>query len=721
MSMLNPATRAAAAGIRRRPRQLLLTGLAVLVATAFAAGAVLLTGTLRAALTEDAVHTPAGASHVVSVRGPDTGPGSGPDTGTVAIAQRLREVPGVTGVAPVFGGVVPLAAGTTSGDWLVTSDPMTGPLTALPAPEQGRAAGPGEVLIGSATAERTGLAPGDTVTLGDRSLRVAGVVRLPFESLDSLVLTTQDALALDGALYASRIDVAGDADTAALGAAAGGERVRTAAEQRDAEIAEASASVLAVLAGLSVFVGLALVAAAVVVSSTFRIVLARRSRDLALLRCVGASRGQVTRSVLAEAALTGLVAGVLGTAAAVGAGYGGLAVARASGVDVPALAVQPLWLAGCVLLAVLTTVLAALPPARAAGRVAPVVALGSADATEAHAPRARTRLPAAAVLAALAAATAGIGVTLGDQLGGLAVVALSGLLLVAALGVTGPFLISGVAAALRPLTVRSGPLRLAVANARRLSRRTAAMTTVLALGVGLTAALLVAVAGASADARASIDRSLPADAVILPVWQDDDAARAAAAQALAATLDANPQLQAYAAGTEVRVDAVPGADPRAVREAVAGSIGDAGSVTWTADVREQMESALSVARAIGAGLIGTTVVVAVVGVAVTLALSVGERTREIALLRTFGLTRAGSRRAVAAEAGLAGAVGAVVGVLLGGVYGLLALRAIELDGGVPPVGQLMGLAAVVTVVSVVASVAPMRRAGRVEPAHGVVG
>ncbi|MEU6699296.1 FtsX-like permease family protein [Pseudonocardia sp. NPDC046786] len=717
MSLLNPATRAAVAGIRRRPRQLLLTGLAVLVATAFAAGAVLLTGTLRAALTEDAVHTPAGASHVVSVRSTD----ADADSAAGTLAQRLRAVPGVTDVAPGFSGVVPVAAGTTSGDWLVSSDPMTGPLSVLPAPEQGRPAGPGEVLVGAATAERTGLVPGDSVRLGGESMRVAGVVGLPFESLDSLVLTTQDALALDGTLYASRIDVAGDADTAALGAAAGGERVRTAAEQRDAEIAEASASVLAVLAGLSVFVGLALVASAVVVGSTFRIVLARRSRDLALLRCVGASRGQVTRSVLAEAALTGLVAGVFGTAAAVGAGHAGIAVARMSGVDAPALAVQPLWLAGCVLLAVLTTVLAALPPARAAGRVPPVVALGAADVTEARAPRARTRLPAAAVLAVLAAGTAGIGVTLGEQLAGLAVIALSGLLLFAALVVTGPFLISAAATLLRPVADRSGPLRLAVANASRLSRRTAAMTTVLALGVGLTAALLVAVAGASDDARASIDRAYPADAVILPVWQGDDAARGAAAQQLAVTLDAEPQLQAYAAGTEVRVDAVPGADPRAVREAVAGVIGDAGSVTWTADVREQMESGLSVARTIGAGLIGTTVVVAVVGVAVTLALSVGERTREIALLRTFGLTRAGSRRAVAAEAGLAGAVGAVVGVLLGAVYGLLALRAMGMDGGTPPVGQLVGLAAVVTVVSVAASVAPMRRAGRVEPAHGVVG
>lgn len=81
-----------------------------------------------------------------------------------------------------------------------------------------------------------------------------------------------------------------------------------------------SATVASVLAGLSVFVGLALVAATVVVGSTFRIVLARRGRELALLRCVGASRSQVTRSVLAEAAVTGLVAGIGGAVVAVVAG-----------------------------------------------------------------------------------------------------------------------------------------------------------------------------------------------------------------------------------------------------------------------------------------------------------------------------------------------------------------------------------------------------------------
>lgn len=701
---MNPATRAAVAGARRSPRQLLLTGLAVLVATVFAAAAVLLTASLRADLLGNTSSVPAGATFALET---DTSSGAA----TTGLEGRLRALSGVTAVSTSRSGAVAVVAGGASGTWLLSTDPMTGPLQGLEPLTAGRLpAGPGEALVGASTAERTGLAPGATVGLGDRTLTVTGVVPVRSEGIDALVVRDDDPAA--ARLSAYRTVVAGKPDPTALAAVPGVTGVRTADDQRTEDLASASASADALLAGLSVFVGLALVAAAVVVASTFRIVLARRTRELALLRCVGAGRGQVVRSVLAEAALTGLVAGVAGAIVAVAGGWAALAAAGAAGMNAPALVVPWGRIAGCVLLAVVVTVLAALAPALAAGRTPPVVALGAADASGARAPRARVRLSLAAVALVLAVLLAVAGVAMGSPLGGLVLAALSGMLVFAALVATGPFVVSGAAALVAPVVARWAPGRIAVGNARRMSRRTAAMTTVLSLGVGLTAAMLVAVAGASADVTASLERDYPADIVVY--------ADAGEAASLAARLDAVPELTAREADGLVLVDPAPGADPVAVRTAVVRAAGDA-PVTFTAELREQAETAVGAVRGVGLGLVGVTLLVAVVGIGVTLALSVSERTREIALLRTLGLSRAASRRAVAIEAALAGAVAAVLGVVLGGVYGLLALTASGLGSlTVPPLGQLAGLAVAVVAVAVLASVGPLRRAGRIEPAHGVV-
>ncbi|OLM33952.1 putative ABC transporter integral membrane protein [Pseudonocardia sp. Ae717_Ps2] len=701
---MNPATRAAVAGARRSPRQLLLTGLAVLVATVFAAAAVLLTASLRADLLGNTSSVPAGATFALET---DTSSGAA----TTELEGRLRALSGVTAVSTSRSGAVAVVAGGASGTWLLSTDPMTGPLQGLEPLTAGRLpAGPGEALVGASTAERTGLAPGATVGLGDRTLTVTGVVPVRSEGIDSLVVRDDDPAA--AGLSAYRTAVAGKPDPTALAAVPGVTGVRTADDQRTEDLASASASADALLAGLSVFVGLALVAAAVVVASTFRIVLARRTRELALLRCVGAGRGQVVRSVLAEAALTGLVAGVAGAAVAVAGGWVALAAAGAAGMNAPALVVPWGRIAGCVLLAVVVTVLAALAPALAAGRTPPVVALGAADASGARAPRARVRLSLAAVSLVLAVLLAVAGVAMGSPLGGLVLAALSGMLVFAALVATGPFVVSGAAALVAPVVARWAPGRIAVGNARRMSRRTAAMTTVLSLGVGLTAAMLVAAAGASADVTASLERDYPADIVVY--------ADAGEAASLAARLDAVPELTAREADGLVLVDPAPGVDPVAVRTAVVRAAGDA-PVAFTAELREQAETTVGAVRGVGLGLVGVTLLVAVVGIGVTLALSVSERTREIALLRTLGLSRAASRRAVAIEAALAGAVAAVLGVVLGGVYGLLALTASGLGSlTVPPLGQLAGLAVAVVAVAVLASVGPLRRAGRIEPAHGVV-
>ncbi|MFC7656055.1 FtsX-like permease family protein [Pseudonocardia benzenivorans] len=149
------------------------------------------------------------------------------------------------------------------------------------------------------------------------------------------------------------------------------------------------------------FTGLALVAAVVVVASTFRILLTQRRTQLALLRCVGARSGDLVRAVLAEAAVSGLVAGVLGAGLAIGAGE--IVVAVVGGGP---LVVSWGGIAGCVLLAVVATVVAAVGPALAAGRTSPVAALGEAATSEAGTSRRGRRAVLATVLLVVALALA---------------------------------------------------------------------------------------------------------------------------------------------------------------------------------------------------------------------------------------------------------------------------------------------------------------------------
>jgi putative ABC transport system permease protein len=726
--VIGPAAGALLAETRRRPGRLLLTGLAVLVATVFAAGTLLLAETLRGYVAERTRETPAGAAAVV--RGEEL-PATAPDG--AALGAAVSGLPGVAAAVPRWVASLPVSGAGPATDWEVSTDPMTGPLTRLPVPDQGRIAGhPDEVVVGRDTAERTGLRPGDLLTISPpdgppRAVTVTGVVEVPFDGVNTLIALPTAVGPAEGALL-DQIDVAAapGTDPAALvadiGAAVGApSAVRTGDEQRRYEMESASETVNGVLLGVGVFAGLAMVAAAVVVASTFRIVLTQRRTQLALLRCVGARRGQVVRAVLAEAAVSGLVAGALGVGLAVLAGWGvtgGLALLGVE--DPPALALPWAGLAGCLLLAVLATVLAAVGPALAAARIPPVAALGAAAAGESGAPRPGPRLLLAGALGAVAAATA-VAVATGtdpQRIGELELAALagSGMVAFAALVAAGPVLVRGLAATVGRVVAALGraPGRLATANATQVPRRTAATVSVLTLGVGLTAGLLVALASTEADAERRIEALFPGDVAVATT---DPAP-------LAARLDADPALVVVGTDeTEVFLDAAPGVEPAVARQAVDAALdGRPGTtVQYAADVRQDLEGTLLVMRAVGLGLVGMTLLVAVVGVAITLTLSVTERTRETGLLRAVGLSRGGVRAAVAWEAALTGTGAALVGAAIGAGYGVLGVRVLGLGEGFEPAAlpQLGGLVVGVVALAVLAAAVPAARAGRVPPVRAL--
>jgi putative ABC transport system permease protein len=708
---------------RRRPGRLLLTGLAITVATVFAAGTILLGETLRGYLAAAAEQTPVAAAAVVRPQAlPEDERG----------AEVVAEAAAVEGVADAVGAWVAFPTVGVAGSgvvWGMVSDPMGGPLTRLSGPpNKGRLPStPDEVAVGQATAARTGLAPGATVTLGaqagaPRTVTVTAVVPMSDEGLNTLVGFPDTVGGLGGHLDQVDLTAAPGVDattlagrvTAAIGVP---DAVRTGEEQRAAEVAEMSASVTGVLVAVGVFAGLAVVAAAVVVASTFRIVLTQRRTQMALLRCVGASRRQVVGAVLAEAIVTGLVAGVLGVGVAVLAGYGLLAAFRANGVaDVPGLAVPGQGLAGVLAMAVLATVLAALGPALAASRIPPVAALGSAGTSDVGAPRAGRRIAVASLAAAVAAGLAWLAIGQASNSPELAmiVVAVSGMVAFAALVMAGPVFVRGlVAVAGRAIAAVGGaPGRLAVANAGQVPRRTAATVSVLALGVGMTSALLVGISSTQAGAEQRIAEQFPTEIVVA-------APDAGSAAEFAARLGADPRLVVHADGSGVFVDpafGVPDAVARAaVEEAAVGTTGVL--VQYAGDARAQLETTLGTAQAIGFGLVGMTALVAVVGVGVTLMLSVTERTRETGLLRAIGLSRTGVRAMVAWEAALSGVGAAVVGAVIGALYGLLGVRVLELVQGGPtiPFQSLAALVAGVVAVAVSAALAPAVRAGRVSP------
>jgi putative ABC transport system permease protein len=707
---------------RRRPGRLLLTGLAITVATVFAAGTLLLSETLDEYVSSRAQETPAAAAAVVHPRA------------GAELAARVAGVPGVADVVEYRTAVLPVTGAGPGTRWGIRSDPMSGPLSRLSPPIAGRLpATPDEVVVGQTTAQRTGIVPGAHLTVtgpsGGVPVTVTGVVPLDWEGSNYVVATPRKLAALGGTVDAVDVLAApgvgeralADRLATALGADAA---VRTGSEQRRTELAEASAAAIAVLIGVGTFAVVAMVAAAIVVASTFRIVLTQRRTQLALLRCVGAGRRGIVTAVLAEAALSGLVAGVLGVTAALLLGQGVLALAVALGATgLPSLGVPWPGLVACLIVAVLATVVAAVAPALTASRIPPVAALGAAAAGETGAPPTGRRLALAGVLAALAAGSAVacvLAAAHSDDARALLLVAVaaSGLVAFAALVAAGPVLVRGLAATVGRAVAAVGrtPGRLATANALQVPRRTAATMAVLALGAGLTSALLVAVDSGQADAADRVARAVPA-AVAVTV---SDRAQAAA---VVARLTAEPDLRVWADptsdGSTLLVDPTAGIAEPAVRgvvdRALAGSSGV--TVQYASDLRAELESSITIMRAIGFGLVGMTLLVAVVGVGITLALSVAERVRETGLLRAVGLSRGGVRAMVAWEAVLGGIGAAAVGTVIGVLYGILGLHVLGIGKGftVGVLPQLVGLIVGVVAVAAIASVAPAVKAGRVPP------
>ncbi|MCW2776778.1 MAG: putative transport system integral rane protein [Frankiales bacterium] len=522
--------RATLRSLLSRKLRLLLSALAVVLGVSFVSGAFVLTDTLGKVF--DDLFSRIDDKTAVQVQGEELFAGDGGSQRSPVPASLLTALERVDGVAAATGDVTGYAqvvkrtgkAYSTNAPALGQNwdpSPATSPYTLRSGAGPVR---PDEVALDATTASKTDFRPGDRVRLllpvGQRTFTVSGVFgfgdsdNLGGASIAAFAPDTARALlAKPGELEVVRLAAEPGVDEAAL-------RDRVAkvlppgveALTGDAAAAQSADEIKGFFGFfqtfLLLFAGVALFVGAFLIFNTFTILVAQRQRELALLRALGASRGQVTVSVLVEALLVGLVASVLGLASGIGVAKGLQALISSFGGDLPSgpLLVQTRTVVVSLVTGLLVTVLAALLPARRAAAVPPVAAMRDAVAPE-HSLRRGTVV--GAVLLVAGAVLLAVGLQ-----GSLALVGLGAL--VSFLGVAGlsPQLARPVARLLGAPLARAVPGRLGRLNAMRNPRRTAATAAALMIGMALVTAVGVVGASAKASVEKIVQDAVAADVVV---------------------------------------------------------------------------------------------------------------------------------------------------------------------------------------------------------------
>jgi len=825
--------------------RLLMSGLAVVLGVLSVSGSLVLTDTLRRSYS--AMFSEVYDYIDVSVSAPpkvDTGYAAAPATMPASVLDRLRTLPGV---AKATGSV-----STPDGARVIGRDGKV--LTTLGAPRMGinwtgedrfvalrTGRGPradNEVAINGGLAKTTGYAVGDRIDVLTRAPRrtftIVGVFgysgnrdSLAGETIVAFTLPAAQQLLLGEKNALTSVDlvaakgVSQDQLRATVAGALGaGYRVQSAAElsrQASQEVDQGLRFFDYILLG---FAFVALFVGVFLILNTFSIIVAQRLRELALMRALGAGRGQVVASVEAEAFVVGLVSSGLGLLLGIAAGrllawlY---ATFLGGGVDLAPLAVPASAILAGLGVGIGVTMLAALLPAVRAARIPPVAALRESAAGPER--LGRLTVTGAAITTAGGALLAA-GLT--DHAGaGHALIALLVGLLLALTGVAllTPVLVRPVVAVLGAAFAWWTPGRLGARNSARQPRRTAITAAALMVGISLVVGIGVVLTSVTKtfnqalDTRIKVDlliageqtgplrptfagsvldrtRKLPGVDAVLGVYTDvgvvdghqtvlgaisDSSAMQAmfGMQAAAGTLDGLGAGQlivdertAGAAGRHVGdrlpvqltkgdartftivgiytqtptvtgwltgpaetasfrttdpsmglVRLAPGASTPAVRAQIAALLTDSPEATVSdrsGFVRQQTRS-LDTLRAMVQILMAMAIIIAVLGIVNTLALSVIERTRELGLLRAIGLRRAQLVGMIAVESVIISMFGALLGVAVGVALGAATVRGLHDQGIVAlglPWGQMAAYLALGIVIGTIACVAPAIRAAR---------
>ncbi|MEV6691935.1 FtsX-like permease family protein [Micromonospora sp. NPDC051196] len=514
--------------------RMMMSTLAVVLGVAFIAGTLIFVDGMRAGTYDRAAtfdrHTDVGVY-------PDPDADTDPDLIDAALVEKVRAVDGVRAAAAELvgsGGVVGADGRPVLGFGVLVAVPADPALQSYDVVAGRLPERAGEAVLDERTVADEGFALGTEVRVGGaggaaKSYTLVGVVDVADTSRDIggpfIGLSGPDALAVTEQAGYHRILVAAEAGVADEVLAAriaevtgAGTTVHTRAEILDAAVDDAVRDVNQFNMVLLVFTAVAVLVAAFVIANTFTIVLAQRTRRTALLRLVGATRGQVFRATLLESAVLGLAASAVGVL--IGIGLAAILSALMNRLDIPLngdLTVSGTTVLGSLAVGTVLTVGAALVPAWQGTRVAPVAALTDA-ALQVTRTAGRLRLIfGGLVLAAGVAALAGAGGT-----GQIALVALGGMLSFFGIVLFGPVLVPALVrvfgvAARRALGITAA---LAVANAVRNPRRIAATATALVIGIGLVSSFVVGAHSTKAAIERSVDARIGVDFVVTGIGGD---------------------------------------------------------------------------------------------------------------------------------------------------------------------------------------------------------
>jgi putative ABC transport system permease protein len=534
-------TRLALRGIAARKLRSTLTVLAVLLGVTMISGTFVLTDTIREAFDNLFASSTRGADAVVSGKTAVKQDFVQPrplDQGVLDAIARLPEVSKVAGqlndTAAVIG---------KDGKVVKTGGAPTFAATFMPKPfapigiADGREPhGPGEIALDANTAEKKGFEVGDRVMVAaggpQRAYRLVGLAT--FGSQSSLGgatfvgfdLATAQRLfhkegKLDFAYVAGRSGLSQEQVAAAvrrvLPATA---QVRTAKREAASQAADIGEALSFLTTGLLAFAFIAVLVGAFLIFNTFSITVAQRSRELALLRTLGATRRQVLSSVLLEALVIGLLGSLVGTLAGLGFAQVINALFKALGADLPTTSsvLAPRTIVICMLTGTLVTLAGAVAPALRATRVSPVEALREASApTQTRLGRLAPYLAGALILGGASLVAGGLLTEGGDTTTKLLGAAGGAVLLILGVALMSPRFIRPVARIVAAPMERGTKLvgRLARENSTRNPGRTAVTSAALMIGLALVLFVTIFANGIRASVEDVIDRTFAGDLAVL--------------------------------------------------------------------------------------------------------------------------------------------------------------------------------------------------------------
>ncbi|MFE5818985.1 ABC transporter permease [Streptomyces sp. NPDC056479] len=833
--------------------RLLLSALAVILSVAFVAGSLIFSDTVSRTFDRLFASTAADVTVTPKETLDETIPSGQTLTLPASLADRLArvdgvaaaradvDVEGITVVGKDRESVGPTTGAPTIGTAWNPTERSPVELTSGHAPEGG-----GQAMIDADTADDKDVRIGDRLTVigqeGSFRVEVVGIVTFTTTNPGAALVffdtpTAQTKLLGQpkGATSISLDAAEGVSDPVlkqrvadALGGDSDTYELRTADEQAESDVEQLGGFLDIIKYVMLGFAGVAVLVGVFLIVNTFSMLIAQRTRELGLLRALGADRRQVRRSVLTEALLLGLVGSTAGLAAGIGLAVGLIELMGLLGMNIRTDEMVVGWgtpVTAYVVGLGVTFVAAYLPARRAAG-VSPMAALADAEIAEIGRPLRMRAVVGSVVGAAGAAALVGCAVA-SKTSSAASLLGLGVLLTLIATVIAGPLLVRPVIRVLGgAFPALFGSIgRMSQRNALRNPRRTGATAAALMVGLALVGGMSVASASMTKSFDQQIDKTLGADFVVqngnfVPfpreiterIRDTEGAGLVVRSQftTIAVRLPDGDRVKTTAAGYEPELDQVANityaqgdsraaladgrlamdkdfAEDHGVRvgstvpvefqggrraELTVGALTDqesadgfgaqggiyfglatlekyapggqdaavyvnAASGTSADDLRAGLEKTLdpypqvqvrdiadykdlvhdqiAVLLYLVYALLGLAIIIAVLGVVNTLALSVVERTREIGLLRAIGLARRQLRRMIRLESVVIAVFGAVLGLALGLVWGVCTQQVLALQGMTAlaiPWGTIVAVVIGSAVVGVVAALLPALRASR---------